>query len=113
VDADDGREGLGMNATMPYAASKSFVQSFALALRNELKDTGVKVTSLMPGPVETDFFARGDMLDTKVGAGAKDDPADVARDGFKALMAGRTPPGPPRQSGHSRFDPGQLSSRSR
>ena len=81
-------------STMPgsfeavYAASKSFVQSFALALRNELKDTGVTVTSLMPGPVETEFFARGDMLDTKVGAGEKDDPADVARDGFKALMAG-------------------------
>jgi uncharacterized protein len=81
-------------STMPgpfqavYNASKSFVQSFALALRNELKDTGVTVTSLMPGPTETDFFERADMLDTKVGAGYKDDPADVARDGFEALMAG-------------------------
>ena len=71
-----------------YNASKSFVQSFALALRNELKDTGVTVTSLMPGPTETEFFERADMLDTKVGAGDKDDPADVARDGFEALMAG-------------------------
>jgi short-subunit dehydrogenase len=82
-------------STMPgsyqavYNASKSFVQSFALALRNELKDTGVTVTSLMPGPTETEFFERADMLDTKVGADQKDDPADVARDGFEALMAGK------------------------
>jgi uncharacterized protein len=82
-------------STMPgsfqavYNASKSFVQSFALALRNELKDTGVTVTSLMPGPTDTEFFERADMLDTKVGAGDKDDPADVARDGFEALMAGK------------------------
>ncbi len=81
-------------STMPgtyqavYNASKSFVQSFALALREELKDTGVTVTSLMPGPVDTEFFERADMLDTKVGAGDKDDPADVARLGFEALMDG-------------------------
>ena len=72
-----------------YNASKSFVQSFALALRKELEDTGVTVTSLMPGPTETEFFERADMLDTKVGAGEKDDPADVARDGFEALMDGQ------------------------
>ena len=82
-------------STMPgsfqavYNASKSFVQSFALALRNELKDTDVTVTSLMPGPTDTEFFERADMLDTKVGAGDKDDPADVAREGFEALMAGK------------------------
>jgi short-subunit dehydrogenase len=83
-------------STMPgpfqavYNASKSFVQSFALALRNELKDTNVTVTSLMPGPTETEFFERADMLDTKIGASdSKDDPADVARDGFEALMAGK------------------------
>ncbi|HEV7806952.1 MAG TPA: SDR family NAD(P)-dependent oxidoreductase [Solirubrobacteraceae bacterium] len=82
-------------STMPgsfqavYNASKSFVQSFALALRNELQDTGVTVTSLMPGPTDTEFFERAGMLDTVVGAGPKDDPADVARDGFEALMAGR------------------------
>ena len=82
-------------STMPgsfqavYNASKSFVQSFALALRNELKDTNVTVTSLMPGPTETEFFERADILDTKVGASdAKDDPADVARDGIDALMDG-------------------------
>jgi uncharacterized protein len=82
-------------ATMPgpfqavYNASKSFVQSFALALRAELQGTGVTVTSLMPGPTDTEFFGRADMLDTRLGAGPKDDPADVARDGFEALMAGK------------------------
>jgi uncharacterized protein len=81
-------------STMPgsfqavYNASKSFVQSFALALREELKDTNVTVTSLMPGPTETEFFERAGMTDTKLGSGEKDDPADVARDGFEALMAG-------------------------
>ncbi|HEX3242897.1 MAG TPA: SDR family NAD(P)-dependent oxidoreductase [Solirubrobacterales bacterium] len=81
-------------ATMPgafqavYNASKSFVQSFALALRNELKDTGITVTSLMPGPTDTEFFERAEMEDTTVGAGEKDDPAEVARQGFEALMAG-------------------------
>jgi short-subunit dehydrogenase len=81
-------------STMPgsfqavYNASKSFVQSFAVALREELKDTGVSVTSLMPGPTDTEFFERAGMLDTKVGAGDKDDPADVARDGFQAMMRG-------------------------
>jgi uncharacterized protein len=82
-------------STMPgsfqavYNASKSFVQSFALALRNELKGTGVTVTALMPGPTETEFFERANMLDTKIGASdSKDDPADVARDGFEALMNG-------------------------
>jgi len=69
-------------------ASKSFVQSFALALRNELKDTGVTVTALTPGPTDTEFFERADLLDTKLGTGYKDDPADVARDGFEALMDG-------------------------
>jgi uncharacterized protein len=71
-----------------YNASKSFVQSFALALRDELRDRGVTVTSLMPGPTDTEFFERAHMEDTRVGAGKKDDPADVARDGFEALMNG-------------------------
>ncbi len=59
--------------------NESFVQSFAFALRNELKDTGIAVTSLMPGAIETEFFERAEMEDTKVGAGEKDDPAEVAR----------------------------------
>jgi short-subunit dehydrogenase len=71
-----------------YNASKSFVQSFAEAVRNELKDTGVTVTALLPGPTDTEFFDRARMQDTKVGAGKKDDPAKVAAQGFKALMDG-------------------------
>jgi len=82
-------------STMPgafqavYNASKSFVQSFALAIRNELKDTEVTITSLMPGPTETEFFERADMEDTAVGSEEKDDPAEVARQGFDALLAGK------------------------
>ena len=82
-------------ATMPgpyyatYAASKAFLQSFAQALRFELKDTGVTVTALQPGPTDTEFFERAGMQDTKVAAKDKDDPADVARQGFEALMAGK------------------------
>jgi uncharacterized protein len=72
-----------------YAASKAFELSFAEAIRNELKDTGVTITALQPGPTDTNFFRRADMEDTKVGAGKKDDPAEVARQGFEALMAGK------------------------
>jgi short-subunit dehydrogenase len=72
-----------------YNASKSFVQSFAEALREELKDTDVTVTSLMPGPTDTNFFHRAEMDDTRVGSGAKDDPAIVAEQGFEALMKGK------------------------
>jgi short-subunit dehydrogenase len=71
-----------------YNGTKAFLNSFSFALRNELKDTGVTVTCLMPGPTETDFFERADMLDTKVGQADKDDPADVARTGFDAMMRG-------------------------
>jgi uncharacterized protein len=79
-------------ATMPgpfmstYNASKSFLLSFAEALRVELADAGVTVTALMPGPTDTNFFARADMEDTKLGQADKDDPRDVARDGYAALM---------------------------
>lgn len=72
-----------------YAASKAFVHSFSEALRNELKDTGVTVTALMPGATETNFFHRAGLDDTKVGADKKDDPAKVAKQGFEALMAGK------------------------
>ncbi|MDB5883865.1 MAG: dehydrogenase/reductase oxidoreductase protein-like protein [Polaromonas sp.] len=73
-----------------YNGSKAFVDSFAAALRNELKSTGVTVTCLMPGPTDTDFFMRADMLDTQVGTdeSAMSDPADVARAGFSAMMRG-------------------------
>jgi uncharacterized protein len=71
-----------------YAASKAFLLSFAEALRYELRDTGVTVTALMPGPTDTEFFDRAGMQDTKVATGSQDDPAEVARQGFEALMAG-------------------------
>ncbi|MFF3285722.1 SDR family NAD(P)-dependent oxidoreductase [Streptomyces sp. NPDC003023] len=96
TDMDEGRLLItsSIAATMPgsfqavYNASKSFLQSFAQALRNELEDTGVTVTSLMPGPTETDFFRRADMGDTRVGQQDKDDPAQVAEQGLDALMSG-------------------------
>jgi uncharacterized protein len=72
-----------------YAASKAFDHSFAEGIRTELKDTGVTVTSLMPGPTDTEFFDRAGMQDTKIGQGPKDDPADVAKDGLDALFAGK------------------------
>jgi len=72
-----------------YNASKSFVQSFAEALRAELKDTAVTVTSLMPGPTDTNFFHRAEMDDTKIGTGPKDDPALVAKQGFEAMLKGK------------------------
>jgi short-subunit dehydrogenase len=71
-----------------YAASKSFLLSFSEALYNELKGTGVTVTALMPGATDTEFFRRAGMEDTKVGEAEKDDPALVAEQGFKALLAG-------------------------
>ena len=71
-----------------YNGTKAFIDSFSFALRNELKDSGVSVTVLMPGATDTEFFKRADMLDTKVGSGPKDDPADVAQTGFEAMMKG-------------------------
>ena len=74
-----------------YAASKAFVLSFAHSLRYELKDTGVTVTALQPGPTDTDFFHRAGMDDTDAGQKEKFDsePDKVARQGFDALMAGK------------------------
>lgn len=72
-----------------YNASKAFINSFSWALRNELKDSGVTVTCLMPGPTDTEFFLRADMLDTSVGTDpGKEDAAKVARTGFDAMMKG-------------------------
>src|SRR5690349_18521583 len=72
-----------------YGATKAFDLSFAEALRNELKDSGVTVTALQPGATDTEFFDRAEMGDTKVGQGKKDDPADVAKAGFEAMMKGK------------------------
>jgi short-subunit dehydrogenase len=94
VARDEGRVLItsSIGSTMPgsfqavYEGTKSFLQSFAEAVANELKDTGVVITSLMPGPTDTNFFHRAEMDDTRVGQGSKDDPAEVARQGFEALM---------------------------
>lgn len=83
-------------STMPgpyyatYAASKAFLLSFAEAIGYELDGTGVTVTALMPGPTDTEFFRRAGMEDTRVDDMDKDDPAEVARDGVTALLAGDT-----------------------
>lgn len=74
-----------------YNGTKAFVDNFTDAIRNEIKESdGVTLTTLMPGPVETEFFARGDMMDTAVGTDPdKSDPADVAKDGWDAVMSGK------------------------
>jgi uncharacterized protein len=71
-----------------YNGTKAFVDSFAAAIGNELKDSGVTITCLKPGPTDTRFFERADMLDTKVGQAEKDDPADVAATGWEAMKKG-------------------------
>ncbi|ALN72110.1 SDR family oxidoreductase [Aureimonas sp. AU20] len=72
-----------------YNGTKAFLNSFAFALRNELKDSGVTVSCLMPGATDTEVFARADMLDTAIGQAPKDDAAEVARVGFEAVMQGK------------------------
>lgn len=72
-----------------YAASKAFLQSFAIAIREEVKEKGIVVTALQPGATETNFFVRANMQDTKVGQAKKDDVAEVARQGYEALMKGK------------------------
>lgn len=71
-----------------YNGTKAFLNSFSFALRHEVKDTGITVTCLLPGATETEFFERADMMDTKVGTTKKDDAAEVAKTGFKAMMKG-------------------------
>jgi uncharacterized protein len=71
-----------------YNGTKAFIDSFSFAIRNELKDTDVTVTCLMPGATDTEFFERADMLDTKVGQDDKDSAVDVAEAGFAAMMRG-------------------------
>ncbi len=71
-----------------YNGSKAFLQSFSFALREELKDSDVTVTALLPGATETDFFHRADLDDTKVGSSKKDGAEMVAKTGFEALMKG-------------------------
>lgn len=74
-----------------YNGTKAYVDSFVAALQNEIKDAdGVTLTNLMPGPTDTEFFERADMMDTSVGTDPKkEDPADTARHGWDALMSGK------------------------
>ena len=70
-----------------YSASKAFMYSWSIALRNELADKGISVTALLPGATETDFFNKAGMLNTKENVEyAHADPADVAKTGYDALM---------------------------
>jgi len=71
-----------------YNGTKAFLDSFSYALREEIKDSGVTVTCLMPGATETEFSRRADMLDTKLGTEKKMDPADVAKQGYDAMLNG-------------------------
>ncbi len=74
-----------------YAATKAFDLSFAHSLRYELRDTGVSVTALQPGPTDTDFFHRAGMDNTQTGTEGKHEsqPEDVARQGLDALFDGK------------------------
>ena len=72
-----------------YNGTKAFLDSFSFALREEIKASGVTVTCLMPGATETEFFERADLMDTKIGTEKKMDPAEVARQGYDAMLEGR------------------------
>ena len=71
-----------------YHGTKAFVNSWTEALRNEVKDRGITVTLLLPGPTETDFFNKAEMQNSKVTDMSMSDPSKVAQDGFDALMSG-------------------------
>lgn len=73
-----------------YNGSKAFLDSFSFALREELRDSGVTVTCLMPGATETEFFRRADMMDTRVGTEEKDDAHEVAKAGYDAMLRGES-----------------------
>ena len=74
-----------------YSASKAFVLSFTAALFNELKDTNITITALLPGATDTGFFHKAGQEET-VGYKEKElaSPAEVAKDGYKALMNGES-----------------------
>ncbi|TCJ17086.1 SDR family oxidoreductase [Flaviaesturariibacter flavus] len=70
-----------------YHATKAYVRSFTEALRFELADTAIHVTALQPGATETDFFNKADTNDSRILDGGLSDPAQVAADGYRALLA--------------------------
>jgi len=69
-----------------YHGTKAFVQSFSEAIREELKEERISVTTLLPGPTATDFFNKAGMNQSKLLQEKLADPAEVANDGFQALM---------------------------
>lgn len=72
-----------------YHGTKAYVQSFTEAVREEVKDTGVTLTLLLPGATDTDFFRKAGMEESKIVQEEKlSDPVDVAKDGYKAMMKG-------------------------
>ncbi|QCR23731.1 SDR family oxidoreductase [Pontibacter sp. SGAir0037] len=73
-----------------YHGTKAFVTTFTESIQNELKDTNITITKLLPGPTDTEFFSKASMEESKiVQDGDLADPAKVARDGYEALMAGK------------------------
>lgn len=67
--------------------TKAFVHSWSEGLRNELKDTNITVTILVPGATDTEFFDKADMKDSKIYQEANlADPVKVAKDGYDGLM---------------------------
>ena len=74
-----------------YHATKAFVTSFTEAIREEVKESNILITALLPGVTDTDFFAKADMERSKLVAdgASKSDPAKVAKDGYEALLAGK------------------------
>ncbi|WP_210530340.1 SDR family NAD(P)-dependent oxidoreductase [Rubellimicrobium arenae] len=73
-----------------YNASKAYLDSLSYALNDEMKEHGVTVTCLMPGPVDTPIFDRGDMRDSVMGeTSLKDTPEHTARAGYEAMKAGK------------------------
>lgn len=86
-----------------YAATKSYVTSFSEALRMELRDTGVSVTALCPGPVQTEFFDLATRPGEEEQSAHYDSmpifrvtPAQVVRTGLEAVARdrARVVPGP-------------------
>ncbi len=73
-----------------YSGTKAFVYSFTQALVNELKDSNVSMTALLPGASDTDFFHKANAENTVIyNDTSLSDPAVVAKDGYKALMQGK------------------------
>ncbi|WBX97829.1 SDR family NAD(P)-dependent oxidoreductase [Chryseobacterium gambrini] len=73
-----------------YHGTKAFILSWSEAIREELKETGITVTALLPGPTDTDFFNKAQMNRSKIMNDKESfsTPEDVAKDGFEALMKG-------------------------